>query len=140
MRYILTLLILISGGAFTGCNTKDPYNLVSVGLLKGYTLTEGRGSDFYSAEIKKKDGLFIEFYLGRLPGLAATPAEKNKYKWFQEQSINGHPVYFALKEAEGETWLLVTFMKNGANFITKVSSPADVAEAMAMILTYKPTN
>ncbi len=139
-RHILAILILISAIAFISCSHKDPYNLSSVKLLEGYSLTQAMGDDSYTGRIWKKDGLHITFDFGVGAGLAADPSEKSKYKWFQQQIINGHPVYFALVGQDGDTHLFVTFSENDANFATKVSTQADVAEALAMILTYKPTN
>ena len=143
MQKFILLVFLMIFVTTHGWAEENDCNLSSIKLLDGYVLKIGKGIDSFGADITREGGVTIKFSAG---GLAATPAayptHKDEFKWFQKQIIDGQSVYLALtkSEAEGATSLVVTYSSGSTrfyNFITKVSSPSDVAEALTMILTYK---
>jgi hypothetical protein len=134
----LFVTFLVSGPSLA----KENISLATVKLLEGYSLETHLNQDTEGGRITKKNGLKIEICVGEMMDLYAQPSKRSNFEWFQTQSINGNLVYLALTppDVKDARTLEVSFPTCFANFSVKVSSQADVAEALAMILTYKPTH
>ena len=113
-------------------------------LLPGYSHIPLQGFDSIVGRIEKKDGLRISYEIGAVvkPGEPRfggsfsdrpklTPADK--IHWYREQKVNGVIAHLAHRK---DDILLVSFPEKGMNMSVKVSSSAEMAEALLIILTY----
>lgn len=117
------------------------YNIQSLAIPSDYILTHGQGDDCYWGRITRKDGFTIQFLAGFGACWAAHPRERERQKfiWWREQTIAGETMWLGFSDCGTRgRWLVVTFARNGANFITRIHTESDVAEALAIIFTYKP--
>ncbi len=116
-----------------------------ISLLPGFTYEPKQGFDSIVGEIAKKDGLKIQFEMGRIPagGLrlggdfvnqALHLPEKDR-QWLKEQTAaGGRKIHVAYSK---EQLLIVTTASKteGVNFTAVAKSPGDVAEVLLMVLT-----
>ena len=139
-KFISVVVLMASLAVGHAYAKENDANIISIKLLEGYVLKGGWGTDSYFGTIAKKDGLTIHFDTGIGAGVAPGPKSDGQFKWHKTQTINGEKVYLAITnpDKEGVTRLIVFYDNSAAIFSTKISSTSDVAEALAMILTYKP--
>ncbi|MFA6562491.1 MAG: hypothetical protein WCV00_11340 [Verrucomicrobiia bacterium] len=138
MRLLLFAILFIG---FCSCTARPRYNLDSLVIPSDYKFEHGQGDDSYTGRITRADGHLITFDAGIGAGLAAHPTERTRHKflWWREQQIGGAPVWLGIRDDGSQgRWLFVTFSADGANFWTQVTSEADIADALSIILTYKP--
>lgn len=124
-------------------------------LLNGYTCSRDAnlGVATTSGFISRKDGLRIEFEEGISQGYWANPENRTQFVWFKEQKLDRSKVWVALRENppigpknESKTrdrTLIVTFplgnqKHHAINFRVHIVSDEELAEALLMILTYRP--
>lgn len=138
MRFLLPTLLVI---ALSGCSARPRYNLDLLVIPSDYKFEHGQGDDSFTGRITRADGHLITFDAGHGAGLAAHPSERTRHKfvWWREQQIGGSPVWLGIRDDGSQgRWLFVTFSADGANFWTQITSEADIADALSIILTYKP--
>lgn len=119
-------------------------NLGGMQLLPGYEHMPLQGIDSIVGKITKQGGLEIFYEIGSLPqpgGFALggqfsdRPKNypKDQLQAYYEQTVHGQPVHVAYTKTNQ---LMVSFPKKGMNLSTTVKNPAEMAEALMMILTY----
>jgi hypothetical protein len=117
----------------------------NIALLEGYAHEPLQGFDSIVGRIAKEGGLSISYEIGRVrqPGqlaiggdfvdqALAVPAEARA--WHAAQTIDSQPVHVTLDK---QGMLYVTFPESGANFSVEAKKPAQVAEALLMLLSYR---
>jgi len=107
-------------------------------LPDGWTHKKLQGVDSNPGALTRtRDGLVIQYDIGMLAGIWVRPEDKAAYAWYLEQTIHGHPVRMALiKNETDEQILRVSFVDATANFTAPVKSAADVAEILAILLSF----
>jgi hypothetical protein len=127
--------------AFNSCSDKPRYNLDSLAIPSDCKFSHQMGDDSYTGRITRSDGHVITFDAGIGSGLAAHPSERSRHKftWWREQQVSGSTVWLGIRDdGQQGRWLFVTFEADGANFWTQIQTEADIADALSIILTYKP--
>ncbi len=115
------------------------YNIHTVVIPPDYTLNHWLDRNGCFAYIARKDGLRIDFDAGCSQATRPSEEQRRQFIWWREQTVAGENVWLSLRACcKGERLLLVTYPKNNANFSAKITSEADLAEALSIILTYKP--
>lgn len=140
---VLLLLILGMMTPATFGQTPLPGGF-EIRLLPGFTYEPKQGFDSIVGEIAKKDGLKIQFEMGRIPagGLrlggdfvnqALQLPEKDR-QWLKEQTAGGRKIHVAYSK---EQLLIITTASKteGVNFTAVAKSPGEVAEVLLMVLT-----
>ena len=138
MRFLLFSLLLM---VLNSCSDKPRYNLDSLVIPSDYTFAHQMGDDSYTERITRSDGHVITFDAGIGSGLAAHLSERSRHKfiWWREQQVSGSAVWLGIRDDGRQgRWLFVTFEADGANFWTQIHTEADIADALSIILTYKP--
>jgi hypothetical protein len=158
MKFLASLLILSSVASIAfGQNRKQPdakQELLNqlhppeterpapagIELLPGYQhkgATDFEGNE--TGQIWKRDGLKINYAIGRSWGQEADPENKSAYIQYSEQIISGRVVRFAFTKKK----LFIISVPldvtpntlHAANFSTKVSKPDDAADMKTMALS-----
>jgi hypothetical protein len=120
----------------------DPPPPGALQLLPGYTHVPKQGFDSVAGEISKKDGLTIQYEIGRVrkPGAFALggdfsdrAAGLRDAEWLKKQVVNGQTMNVAYSK---DNMLYVSFPESGVNFHVKAKTPEEVAEVLLMLLTY----
>ena len=157
MRNLLvsSALLFVLSGQLPGAQSE----LGGIQLFDGYRVNRGSAVDAEVWTIEGTNGLKILFEAGLNEGSWANPDDRNKYSWYREQKIRGYGVRYALVRPGLKTqWeprqsrglppgniLLVTFLLEGAksdytaNFVGKVASSEERADALLMIGTFDPS-
>ena len=138
----VTSLLLIS--VLVGVAWAEVNPLGGMQLLPGYAHQPKPGVDSLWGVIANPNGLEITYELGRVtpPGQPATGGSftdrpkqtpQDEVQWYREQVVSGQPVHLVLRK---DGMLLVSYPKTGMNFSVRVTSAAEMAEALLMVLTY----
>jgi len=116
------------------------YNIHTVVIPPDYTLHHQLYGDACVANITRKDGFRINFDAG--PSQVTRPSDEEQRRWsiwWREQVVAGERVWLSLRKCcTRQHVLTVTYPKNNANFYAEFTSEADLAEALSIILTYRP--
>jgi len=139
---VVASLLLLSMLSQQAAAADPPFKMA---LLPDYKHEPLQGFDSIVGKIAAPKGLTINYEIGRVtkPGeialggsfsdqAKAVPAAGRQ--WYREQALPGKPVHLVLTN---ENMLLVSFPESGANFNTSVKTPADMADALLMILSYQ---
>jgi hypothetical protein len=129
--FVLALL------ASTGTAQSDPVP-GNIRLLAGYVHRRGHGFDTAVGSIARKDGLVIEYDIGRLSGVYTDCKDCGFIDgelWRKDQIVSGHDVRIVYTKSKR---LVISFPETHANFYATVKSEADLADTLLMVLTYSP--
>jgi hypothetical protein len=134
MRALLVILCFVSSATFAAA----PLGFDSIRLPEGYTFKHNMGTDSYVGTIRKDGGLVISVD----SGLGVTPLQPNKsqYRWFREIQLGGSRAHLAMGGADAKKVLFLLFPSVGVIFIAEVHSEADIAEFIAILSTYVPSD
>jgi hypothetical protein len=141
---VLGLLMLGGTVSTTSAQTPLPHGF-EIRLLPGYTHEQLRGIDSTVGKIGKKDGLQIQYTMGRIPQMgertfggsyvnAALRFPEKDRLWLKQQTTGGRKVYVAYSK---EHLLLVssTSTTEGVNFLATAKTSEEVADVLMMVLT-----
>lgn len=144
---VCPMLILMAAPGLMAADEAKPAP-GNIKLPAGYVHEPLQGIDSIVGRITKKDGLTINYEIGRVtkpgqPALGgdfqdqakAVPAAQRQ--WYQEQTIAGQQVHAAYDK---QGMLIVTFPQSGVNFVTIAKTPAQVAEALLIVLSHQGKN
>lgn len=108
----------------------------SIKMLPGFTHQRLRGIDTQVGKISHKDGLTIEYDIGKLAGnYAVTQKDDDDAVWFKKQVVNRQTVYLLFKKNKE---LTVSFANGPANFFATIKSEEDLADVLLMLFSYNP--
>jgi hypothetical protein len=113
-------------------------------LLPGYAHEPLQGIDSIVGKIAKKDGLAIQYEMGRIPkgGLrlggdftnqAQQLPEKDRL-WLKEQTAGGRKIHIAYGK-DGRLVISSASESEGVNFHTVAKTPGEVTDVLLMVLT-----
>jgi len=113
-------------------------------LLDGYVHEKLQGIDSIVGRIVKKEGITINYEIGRVPkpggfalggdfSNAFERLAKDDVKWKREQTVSGQLMQVALTKKD---MLIITFPKLGTNFNTTIKSMDDLGDTLMMLMTY----
>jgi len=136
--------------AFVCCSLSDAIAADPPGALEvlpGYKHVPLQGIDSVVGKITHTDGREIFYEIGhvhkpgepRFGGSFSDRAvwlmknKKDDLQWSASREVNGEPMNIALLK-DGK--LTASFPKTGANFSMTTKTPADLADALLMILSY----
>ncbi|MDQ2745635.1 MAG: hypothetical protein M3T96_00025 [Acidobacteriota bacterium] len=110
----------------------------NIKLLPEYIHERKRGVDSARGVISKKDGLVINYDIGRMAGNYANRKiveNKKNIVWQKQEKINDDDLLIAYFK-DGK--IVASFNKESANFFAETRSEKDVADFLEIIKTYNP--
>ena len=132
---ILGLAVLFFGTICTAQTGSVPGN---IRLLPGFVHHRGQGIDSMVGSITRKDGLVIQYDIGKAAGVY-TDCEwcgwTDGELWRRSQIVGGHEVRIVLTKSKR---LVISFPDAPANFYATIGSDADLTDTLLMVLTYSP--
>jgi hypothetical protein len=135
MKPAAALLLLVSVGGVASAQSYEVRPGKAMKLLPGYQIEERTGIDAIEGTIAKRDGLTVQYDIGKFRNNVASLQDKKRLRWYKEHEANGLPVHLALAK---DGTLYVTFPYFAANFQANVANEAEMAEVLLMVLTYSP--
>ena len=140
----IPLVLVFPSLLVLGQDLPEANRLRGLRLLAGYTHSSQQGFDSLVGDIRKEDGLRIQYEIGRVvePGQPrlggdfrdrARLTPKDEVLWYREQVVAGEPVHVAYRK---DKVLLASFPRTGMNFRASVGSMEQLADSLLMILTY----
>ena len=96
------------------------------------------GLDSYLGTIHKDGGLTIQVDSGL--GAAPLRRDKEKYSWFREIQLGGHHADLAMGGTPAKRVLFLFYPSVSVIFIAEIHSDADIAEFIALLSTYVPSD
>ena len=120
----------------------------TISLPGTFTLRALRGTDSSPGTIVRGDGrMVINYDIGGMAGTWVVPAVTSKFLWMTSHEVNGHVAYTALaRDSAGVRTIATTILGETsddiwslpANFSAEVRDERDIAEFMAIVMSYRP--
>lgn len=140
---LILLLALVAAAPAALAQTPLPGGF-QIHLLPGYAYEPLQGIDSIVGRIVKKEGLTIQFEMGRIPqggfrlggdysDYTQSVPEQNR-QWYKEQTIGGRKVHVVLSKDHRLT-ISTASKTEGINFTTTAKTADEVADVLLMVLS-----